>query len=352
MRASPAYWMMATLFLLSAAGCTSGGRPNFWPFNKGTTQYSNWSKTPPEAGTQHADSRDSLSQTQGAAPPYAGQTTSAGATDPNGYAPVHYDAPVGTAGAAPNTQGYAGTVPANGGGYGSRDLRGPAVSNNPYASGGGVAHGDQYDQAADRRYGNSAAVGGNGAGYDTGSPYDTPSNPVGERYASPGDRYSTQSDERFATPTGRYNQPPTGAGSNDNANGAPGGTGNLADPAWQPGKSDYVPGGTDYNPPGVKPYKSPADPYRSNPSAPGASSWRPGGTTDYRATNSNASTRTAWDGGDSSTRPANYVSPRNPADTAAPTGGDGYDDPAVGDRYSRPAANTAGGYDANGAVRR
>jgi hypothetical protein len=346
MRASPTLWTVATLSLLSAVGCQSGSRPSIWPFNK-TPSYSNWSKTPPAEGTPHAD--PSLpSQAGGAAPAfnpntgYAGQNVpTGGATDPNGYTPVDYNAPVGSAVAGAPNQGYPSAGSTQQGPYGSNEQQqtGAVTAPNSYA-GGGAQGGYPPERTADARYGSHPAAGGaSAAGYDTGSPYDAPANQGGDHYApTQGDRYSAPSNGRYAAPADRYNT---------SASDASAGASNPADPAWEPGKSDYVPGKTDYQPRGAKPYQSPGGQYRSDPNAP-SSNWRPGGTKDYPATNSGASTRAGFNGGAAAggdAQKASYDASRY-TDTGATTAGG--ESAPLGDRYGAPAATTAGGYGQDG----
>jgi hypothetical protein len=344
MRASPKLWTVATLSLLSAAGCKTGSQPSFWPFNK-TPAYSNWSKTPPAAdGTSHSDLPSQ--QANGAAPAYdpnagyAGQTaTPAGATDPNGYSSVDYSNPAGARGAT--NQGYPGTGSPQQGQYGAYEQQqsGGTAGGNPYAAGSQGS--PQY--TADSRYGTPASGGAGGAGYDTGSRYDAQTNPGGDRYAPTGNQYSSPGGDRYAAPADRYNPAASDAG--DNA-GASTGAANPADPTWAPGKSDYVPGNTDYQPRGAKPYQSPAGQYRSNPNSP-SSSWRPGGTKDYQSNNSGGATRAGLTGGAAAgdTQNVSYDAPGDADTNPLPAGGDSA---PLGDRYSQPAATSAGGYGPNG----
>jgi hypothetical protein len=245
-------------------------------------------------------------------------------------------------------------MPAGAAGYNYPEQRGAAVQN-PYAggvaAGAGAQAGGGYDQVTDRRYENPAAHGVSNAGYDTGSSYDAQAGQVGDRYSTVGGRYATHSDDRYAPPANRYNQPSGGAGWGDNSGSSPGATGGPSDPPFQPGSTGYTPGQTDYNPPGAKPYRSPATPYRSSLNAPGASTWRPGNTKDYRTVQSGAPTRTAWEQSPAdagAAQQASYDAPRYGDNLARPTAGDGFEHVDVGDRYSQPAATTAGGYDQSG----
>ncbi|HVC93353.1 MAG TPA: hypothetical protein VND64_06660 [Pirellulales bacterium] len=345
MRAFPTLWTTATLCLLGAAGCKTGSQTGFWPWSK-TPAYSNWSKSPPADGKAHAD--PNLPSSQTAAPPYdpsagyAGQAQPAGgATNPNnGYSPIDYNTPPGSAAA---NQGYAGAGAPQQGPYSDQQQTGGAAGGNQYVGAG--QGGARYDQTADARYGNSASGGAGGAGYDTGSRYDTQANSGGDRYApTQGSRYASPGGDRYAAPADRYAAPASGA--SDHSAGAPAGGNSNADPAYTPGTTDYVPGNTDYQPNGVPPYQSPAGPYRSNPNSP-SSTWRPGGTKDYQSNNSGASTRAGLNGGTAAGGAQNvsYDAPNDVDNDATPAGGD---NAPLGDRYSQPAATSAGGYGQNG----